>query len=650
MHTKFFLITVFILFPINLSAYLTTDSLTLYTLSPIKTPNLSYNLTQETGISSIVNSHITSIYSNQRNPSAHSSLFIENIRNAAQRSYVTRKLLELMVKEPEMIRLTEIQAQRSESQFVAHKGKIIREISFRTTDVFAPRIDAPRHYSPGKLKNIGMLLNFTTKEKIIQNNLLFKPGDNIDPFLLADNERILRQLSYIEDARIYVYQDDLNQEYADIVVVTKDRWSWGFDMDMSEIDEGNIEFYNKNVFGLGQEFHANLLFDGSENRIFGYQNGIKINNIAGTFINTGMNYSDAFDNKLLHIQISRNFITPSIKYAGGFKFTSSDMVDNFNFPDTSFMNQKLAFHEYDYWFGRSFLINKESDDMHTRRNFYITSRFNRNIFFERPDITETSRYVFHNKNLFLLSLSYTKLGYLKSSYIYGFGPTEDIPVGSKVETNIGYENNQFFPRLYAGFSFTHSRYMERLAYLKNKISMGGFINDGVREQGVLKLESSGFSRLMNLESFFLRQFFSVNFTRGIERFDDELISISNRNGVRGLTSEQLKGSQKLILQMETMLYAKKNWHGFKYAFYSMADLGWIGSGNNFVLKEDFYSGFGLGIRLRNEHLVFPTLQLRLAWFPRIPESASAKLFYIMSERSQIFNEFNVTSPDILPYR
>jgi hypothetical protein len=85
---------------------------------------------------------------------------------------------------------------------------------------------------------------------------------------------------------------------------------------------------------------------------------------------------------------------------------------------------------------------------------------------------------------------------------------------------------------------------------------------------------------------------------------------------------------------DNAVWKANSWYGFRYAFYSLADLGWIGPGQTkFVSDKTFYSGFGLGLRVRNEHLVLPTLQMRLAWFPRVPESASASTF-LYNERAE----------------
>jgi hypothetical protein len=648
MHIKLYIL-IFFLLSAKVAAQDTSDSLV--RLDPLNPANRIYSVIKPgIGIDSTSGHGVQiSMYHNQMDIS-ETQFFYNNLRKAAQRTSITRWLHRMIVRDPSFVHMPARYDQRSESEFTAYEGKIIRNINLGTTSLFAPSIDVPYYTPTSKAEQIGKFLHINTNERIIRNNILFSSGDYLNPFLLSDNERILRQLSYIEDARIYIIEDPEDPSVVDIMVITKDRWSKGFDIDMSEIDEGRIEFYDRNILGLGQEIQTNLLFNGGNERVLGFQGKLNINNIAGTFIRSGINYINSYDQKLISLHGGRNFLTPSMKYAGGIMFSGNNLLGDFNFPDTLFINQRLNYNNYDYWFGRSFQLSGRNDNMYFRRNLYITSRFNRDVFFERPDFDEKTRYIYHNKNLFLLSLTMTQLGYLKSRYIYGFGPTEDIPVGSKIETTLAYEDNQFFPRWYTGLSVTHSHYLDNTAYLKNNLSIGGFNNDGTWEQGVFSFQTAGFSSLFEYKNYFLRQFFALNYTNGIRRFADERVSISNRDGIRGLRSDQLRGVQKLTVQLETMLYSKRIWYGFRYAFYTMADLGWIGAGKSVIVGESFYSGLGIGMRVRNEHLVLPTIQFRFAWFPRVPEAASTSWFYIMSERSGLFDEYKVTAPDLLPYR
>ncbi len=590
-----------------------------------------------------------SMYNNQLDIS-ETQFFYNNLKKAAQRTSITRWLHTMIVRDPSYVHMPAVYDQRSESEFAGYEGKVIRNIELGTASLFASSIGATNYTPPTRAEQVGMMLHINTNERIIRNNLMFRSGDYLNPFLLSDNERLLRQLSYIEDARIYIIEDPDDSSVVDVMVITKDRWSKGVDVDLNEIDEGRIELYDKNILGLGQEIQTNLLFKGKNERVFGFQGRLNVNNIAGSFIRSGINYINSYDQNLISFHGERNFLTPSMKYAGGILISGNKILGDFNFPDTLFINQRLNYNSFDYWFGRSFQLSGKNDGMYLRRNLYLTSRFHRDVFFERPDIDEKTRYIYHNKNLFLVSLTMTQLGYLKSRYIYGFGPTEDIPVGSKFETILAYEDNQFYPRWYTGLSITHSQYLNNTAYLKNSFSIGGFNNNRTWEQGVVSFQTAGFSSLFEYKNFFLRQFFTLNYTKGIRRFEDEMVSISNRYGIRGLRSDQMRGVQKLTVQLETMLYSKRIWYGFRYAFYTMADLGWIGPGNNFILRESFYSGLGIGMRIRNEHLVLPTLQFRLAWFPRVPEPASTSWFYIMSERSGLFDEYRVKAPDLLPYQ
>jgi hypothetical protein len=574
--------------------------------------------------------------------------FYRNLRDVAHQRYITRLLHELLVVKQVSYKQQITDPRASVDDFESSEGLTIRNISFNTVSLFAPSIDDPLYHSPDRLERMGSILHLNTRRSVIRKNLLFREGDVIEPLLLSDNERIIRQLPYIEDARIYVFKDRLDGDYADVIVVTKDRWSKGFDLDMVEIDEGRIEVFDRNIIGYGHELQAGLIFDGGENNLFGYDTRIKINNIRGRFVNAGISYKNAFSNELLNLEAGRHFLTPSMKYAGGMRFTSARLFDNFTFPDTSFINQSLNYEEYDFWFGRSVLLS--SDTKGSRTNLYLTASYNRHVFFERPEIAKNIRHIFHNRNLFLADFTFAQVSYLKSNYIYGFGPTEDIPTGLILKTTAGYENNQFFPRWYSGFSFTGSRYFPRLAYISSTVAYGGFINEGVREQGVFNINSSGFTDLLSLGSFYLRQFFTAGFTSGINRFEDELVTISNRYGIRGLRSNELTGTQKLTFQTETMLYARKNWYGFRYAFYTMADMGWIGQNGRSVFRNSLYTGFGIGVRVRNEHLNFPTLQMRFAYYPRIPEPSSYNLFYLIAERRRQLDDFVIRAPEILPYR
>jgi hypothetical protein len=105
--------------------------------------------------------------------------------------------------------------------FIIYTGKTIRNIE-------VVRLGFERNiYDTTVIKNsFGIImangLHRSTNKVVIQNNLFFKEGDRITPYLLADNERHLRDQIYIQDARILIDSIAGCNDSVDVVVITKD--------------------------------------------------------------------------------------------------------------------------------------------------------------------------------------------------------------------------------------------------------------------------------------------------------------------------------------------------------------------------------------------------------------------------------------------
>jgi len=87
--------------------------------------------------------------------------------------------------------------------FIIHTGKIIRNIEFLRLGFERTIFDTTIIRN-----NFGAIVangfHKKTTLKTLHNNLFFKEGDKLQPYLLADNERNLRQQVYIQDARIII--------------------------------------------------------------------------------------------------------------------------------------------------------------------------------------------------------------------------------------------------------------------------------------------------------------------------------------------------------------------------------------------------------------------------------------------------------------
>ena len=531
---------------------------------------------------------------------------------------------------------------KSEQGFIQHEGKIIRDVRILELDPFESMIPDTSIIDTSWINKTLNKIHIKTKEKYIRNNLIFKNGDKVNPYVLADNERIIRNLPYVEDAKIILIP--VSDETVDILLITKDKFSLGLDLQFTDINSGKLEIYDKNIIGIGHELKTNLFFNYDEDPSWGYEGVYKIDNIRGSFIKGIINYKNAFNTESYGINLSRKFFTPYTKYAGGINIINTSTYEDL---DTMSHPTPLRYEYQDYWLGRSFMLNYAS-----RSRLIISGRFLFNNIYERPEIDEYSYYDLHNFQLYLGSIAFSRQKYYKSNLIYNYGTTEDIPYGFLLEFTGGYENNEFFNRYryYTGVEFSHGNFYKNLGYFHTNIGFAGFLSEQQYRQGLFHLKSSYFTNLLPFHNFHVRQFINIDYNIGIRRFEDEYINISNENGIRGLSSDSLKGTHRLTMSLETVAFSPFYVYGFRFAFYGFTDFGFIGSNKYNVFKNDLYSAIGVGLRIRNERLVFKTFQIRLAFYPRLPADYSKQFIHISGERLFDPRDFDVDAPGILEFR
>ena len=97
----------------------------------------------------------------------------------------------------------EKQIQRGDAAFQKYSNRTIRMIIVQSLDFGISIGDTSKRIN-NSLTNFANWLHNNTKDRVIHNNLFFRTYDKVSPFILANNERYLRNLSYLQDARIIV--------------------------------------------------------------------------------------------------------------------------------------------------------------------------------------------------------------------------------------------------------------------------------------------------------------------------------------------------------------------------------------------------------------------------------------------------------------
>jgi len=165
------------------------------------------------------------------------------------------------------------------------------------------------------------------------------------------------------------------------------------------------------------------------------------------------------------------------------------------------------------------------------------------------------------------------------------------------------------------------------------------------EQGLFKTDLRFFSTLIDIKRWKFRQFISINYTYGIDRFPHEFIDIRDRNGIRGLRSNTLRGTQRFLLNLETVSFTPLEIIDFKFAVFGFFDLGLINDGKRNIFKESSQTGFGLGFRIRNDNLTFKAIEFRIAFYPDAPTGISNTDFDLSGNSAFNFSDFLITRPE-----
>ncbi|MDQ3534102.1 MAG: hypothetical protein M3421_00575 [Bacteroidota bacterium] len=535
--------------------------------------------------------------------------------------------------------------QQSEQQFLLYEGKIIGNIRIKELDVFGPNLEDTGRITKSWATKTANKLHIDTQDGVIKNNLLFQEGDLLDPLLLSDNERVIRQLPFIRDSRIFVVPRSDNSDTVDLIILTQDVWSKSVDFSPRGFNGAAISLDDRNILGFGHELFNKIIFDNRLRQNFGYEGTYRIPNIRGTFITGEVNYANTFFREGYALKAFRNFITPDIKYAGGLEISNIRYLTGINYLDTTIIFPFKAGVQ-DIWLGRAFPTGTKNENIRERSRIIVAGRAHRTNYTLRPEVRADSNQSYHSNTLLLTTIGLSTRRYYKDHLIYGYGRTEDIPYGNLLEFTTGVSLGEFYDRPYIGVRWARGGLFRNYGYTYFGISAGSFIRKQELEQGVLSFETRYFSNLVWLGEHRIRQFINIHYTLGIKRFADEFINIRDENGIRGLRNDVfLRGQRKIVLSTETVDFTPLDLIGFRVAIFGFADIGVIATDNEPLMKGNLFQGYGIGFRLNNDNLTFNTFQIRFAYYPNVPPGLSHFGFNAGGITQLRLDDFDIRAPN-----
>ncbi len=583
-------------------------------------------------------------YKLRKNPYYRSEILYDSLQVKSDRNRITAELHNLFFKRAPIEVHDTSNFDKGENVFKPFIGRTIRNIRIKQVDIIEGSIHDTLQVAKSTIVKGAKQMHVNTSKKTILNNLTFKKGDIVEPQVLSDNERIIRSLRYIEDARIYVVPDPNNNNLVDVLIITKDEFSIGIGVDFNGVDNIRLNLYEGNFLGIGHDMQHSYIYHNIEEPQHGYGFRYRVGNISNTFISAQVEYENSWDKELKLLRFNRAFLTPHTKYAGGISlYEIADTRDQI-IGDTSILVKYRAGVQ-DVWGARSFLLNNSN---RTRVNF--AARYAHTNFIDRPVLSGDSNYFYRDGHLILGEVSFLTRNFYKSSLVQGFGVTEDIPYGYTFKFQLGVDKNEIAFRPYLGAGVTIAKHFRFPGYLKMDFSLGNFYNDGRIEDGVVKFNFLHIGNLARMNRYSARNFFTIDYQRGINLTDPDQKAILNSMWTKiatGLNKDGLEGIQKLSFNLASTLFTPWYLYGFKFAAFGYGSIGWVSPGSKIFDKNYTLASLGAGFRIKNESWVFETLTIGFSLFIKAPEGSSPYGLMLDISDPRLFNNFYSDKPRIV---
>ncbi len=581
-------------------------------------------------------------YRIRKNQFAQSEQFFDSLHNTAYQNAVTRELYNLFVRyrPPEDI-YTNRDPVKAQDIFKAFEGKTIASVEVLHVDLFAGSVtDTTIRLPKGSFSKSVADLHRQTRKRIIRNQLLFQVGDRADPYQLGDSERIVRSLRYIEDARLYLTTNANNLEEVHVLVVVKDRFPWGLTFSFSSRKKFRWNLTNRNILGSGNQLRVRYLYNKSKTIVHGYDVEFTSRNLGRTFTDFTAYVADSYQYSGFGASIKRDFVSPEIQYGGELSAGHETRLESITFADSVLTDERRNTNTFfDGWLARAFHLDN-------RTNLSISTRYWMNRFSERPEVEGGFNERFHNRDLLLTGLFLSRTNYYKTKNILNFNITEDVPVGFLTALIFGHDWAEFQNNYYAGFRVGAADIFD-IGYFGFNVQGGLFFNEEMRSNQVINVTAGYFTPLFSLGRFSNRTLLATSFAAGRDLSVPLSVSLARNNRIRSINGAELTGDLLWSGSLETVTFFPGSFFGIRTAVVLFTDMGFV---RETRVEErnhkSFYEGFGGGLRLRNESLVFDTFEFRAVYFPEPPPGGNHFRWRISFSTPLVFRNFVVVKPQI----
>ena len=508
-----------------------------------------------------------------------------------------------------------------------------------------------------RLENMADQMHNKTNESTIIKNLFFTTGDSLSPIVIAYNEKWLRDLNYIQDARIFAYPSLFDSNSVFVHVITRDIFPVGGAINLKGKNVIDNKIDIENINDAGNAFSIRQNYDYARKEKWGLGVDYTLRNFKGSFwdlktsfIQNGGNYIDnTMSATIFSMGAYKPLLHPLDSYTAGLEW-AINKNNNLYYSDSAFQsNYQYHLLHTDAWLG--FQLSKRNlwNNINAKRHI-LQFRYLQNNFTARPlNYLQYLNRSFYPTESYFASYTIFQQQITRTQYLYGLGRNEDLPIGQSFTITSGaYHREATSLMPYLGMQWEKYQLLKDEHFNHFNISIGSSYTDQQIQDFRLLASVERISKIHYLQSGY-RQRNVVNFSFATtlkNKFNEPLL-INSIYGIPQLNQERINGGTRLNGNYESIWYNSRTFWGFKSAPFAFANLTYIRTIGQSIGEGDIYTSLGGGIRVRNENLIFGTIELKGYYFPRTSLQISPYNISINTNIRFKYNSNLINKPDFV---
>jgi len=515
---------------------------------------------------------------------------------------------------------------RNEEAFRRFDGLIIRNIIIQRLP-FGISIGDTSKKLINSLTTLANDLHHLTKNQVIKKNLFFQKGQPLRPFLMADNERYLRQLLYLQDADFFVRRTAPGSDSVDVTVEVKDVFSLGGAISSLGLKQSNIEFREDNFAGTGNAAVVYTLYDSQRKNDFAFGGEYNSRNMGGSFIDGKIGYQSFYptirgpkEDNNYYVNLVKPLVNRYMQWTYELDASYHSTINLYSKDSVYFSDIRYRYYNFQGWAGyninaKSFTAQEESKKLRKLIGLRIINQ----KFTELPELYQ-SKYNWQYSNLkaVLGTLTFYRQNFYKTQYIYGFGRNEDIPEGLLLSLTSGYTIKQNISRPFIGFNFEQYKFNKQKNYLSYSFRAEGYLNHKTIEDINFLGSLFYFDHLKKIGTKWKQRFFlNLDLAQQVNSVLNEPLFANSKFGMpeygnEYVGTERVGGTLRTTAKAESEFFSPWSVVSFKFAPFVFSNVSIF---SPYLSDTKILTSVGGGIRTRNESFVFGTIELKGYYFP-----------------------------------